>query len=122
MILCNLYDAALRASGPPGVRAALLHLHDRIPASQQAPPKSHLAALQAGLMNPGPIHGLLVILIAIQREVPIMAGAKEKTVIQESTIEEIELEVSEIKELDQLAEETRKRGISWEDLKAELGL
>ncbi|MHB8119107.1 MAG: hypothetical protein ACYDHX_10340 [Methanothrix sp.] len=51
-----------------------------------------------------------------------MAGAKEKAAIQESTIEEIELEVSEIKELDQLAEETRKCGISWEDLKAELGL
>ena len=51
-----------------------------------------------------------------------MAGAKEKAAIQEVTIEEIELEVSEIKELDQLAEETRKCGISWEDLKAELGL
>lgn len=51
-----------------------------------------------------------------------MAGAKEKTVIQESAIEEIKLEVSEIKELDKLAEETRKCGISWEDLKAELGL
>ena len=51
-----------------------------------------------------------------------MTGAKEKAVIQESTIEEIELEVSEIRELDQLAEETRKCGISWEDLKAELGL
>jgi len=73
-------------------------------------------------MNPSPIHGLLVILIALQRVVPIMAGAKEKAAIQESTIEEIELEVSEIKELDQLAEETRKCGISWEDLKAELGL
>ena len=51
-----------------------------------------------------------------------MAGAKEKAVIQDSTIEEIELEVSEIKELDRIAEETRKCGISWEDLKAELGL
>ena len=51
-----------------------------------------------------------------------MAGVKEKAVIQESTIEEIELEVPEIRELDQLAEETRKCGISWEDLKAELGL
>ena len=46
-----------------------------------------------------------------------MAGAKEKAVVQESTIEEIELDASEIKELDQLAEETRKCGISWEDLK-----
>jgi hypothetical protein len=51
-----------------------------------------------------------------------MAGAKERAAIQESAIEEIELEISEIKELDQLAEETRKCGISWEDLKAELGL
>jgi len=51
-----------------------------------------------------------------------MAGVKEKAVIQESTIEEIELGASEIKELDRLAEETRKCGISWEDLKAELGL
>jgi hypothetical protein len=73
-------------------------------------------------MNPGPIHGLLVILIALQREAPIMAGAKERAAIQESMIEEIELDASEIKEFDQLAEETRKRGISWEDLKAELGL
>jgi len=51
-----------------------------------------------------------------------MAGAEEKAVIQETTIEEIELGVSEVKELDRLAEETRKCGISWEDLKAELGL
>ncbi|MCX6678405.1 MAG: hypothetical protein NTU95_10765 [Methanothrix sp.] len=51
-----------------------------------------------------------------------MAGAKERAAIQESIIEEIELDASEIKEFDQLAEETRKRGISWEDLKAELGL
>ena len=41
-----------------------------------------------------------------------MAGAKERAAIQESTIEEIELEISEIKELDQLAQETRKCGIS----------
>ena len=51
-----------------------------------------------------------------------MAGAKEKAVIQEAPIEEIELDASETKELDQLAEETRKCGISWDDLKAELGL
>jgi hypothetical protein len=63
-----------------------------------------------------------VIIIALPRELPIMTDAKEKTIIQESTIEEIKLEVSEIKELDKLAEETRKCGISWEDLKAELGL
>jgi hypothetical protein len=42
-------------------------------------------------MNPGPMHGSILILIALQRGVPIMAGAKEKAVILESTIEEIEL-------------------------------
>jgi hypothetical protein len=51
-----------------------------------------------------------------------MAGAKEKAVIQEAPIEEIELDASETKELDQLAEETRTCGISWDDLKAEIGL
>jgi hypothetical protein len=49
-----------------------------------------------------------------------MAGAIKKNIIQEDTIEEIELDASETLELDRLAEETRKRGISWEDLKAEL--
>ena len=44
------------------------------------------------------------------------------TKIQDVTIDEIELEACEIEELDRLAEETRKCGISWEDLKAELGL
>ena len=48
-----------------------------------------------------------------------MAGA---TKIQDVTIDEIELEACEIVELDRLAKETRKCGISWEDLKAELGL
>jgi hypothetical protein len=51
-----------------------------------------------------------------------MAGATKKATIQEATIEEIELDASETNELDQLAKETRKRGIAWEDLKAELGL
>jgi hypothetical protein len=51
-----------------------------------------------------------------------MAGAAKKTVIQDAAIEEIELDPSEMKELDKIAEETRKRGISWEELKAELGL
>jgi len=51
-----------------------------------------------------------------------MAGATKKAVIEDATIEEIELDASEMKELDDLAEETRKCGISWEDLKAELGL
>lgn len=51
-----------------------------------------------------------------------MAGATKKAHIQDATIEEIELDASEANELDQLAEETRKRGIAWEDLKAKLGL
>jgi hypothetical protein len=34
----------------------------------------------------------------------------------------MELEDSERDELDRIAEETRKCGISWKDLKAELGL
>jgi hypothetical protein len=51
-----------------------------------------------------------------------MASAKEKTVISEAVIEELELEDSEIIELDQLAEDTRKCGIHWGDLKAELDL
>lgn len=51
-----------------------------------------------------------------------MNGAKEKAVIQEAIFEELESEDSEIIELDQLAEETRKLGVSWEDLKAELDL
>jgi hypothetical protein len=62
------------------------------------------------------------ILIAYKREVIIMAGATKKAPIQEITIDEIELDASETKELDRLAEETRKRGISWEEVKAELGL
>jgi hypothetical protein len=48
-----------------------------------------------------------------------MAGA---TKIQNATIDEIELEACENEELDRRAEETRKCRISWEDLKAELGL
>ncbi|GAB6265137.1 MAG: hypothetical protein STSR0001_05810 [Methanothrix sp.] len=44
------------------------------------------------------------------------------TKIQDVTIDEIKLDACEIEELDRLAEETRKCGISWEDLKAELGL
>jgi len=36
--------------------------------------------------------------------------------------EEIEPDPSEIKELDRLVEETRKYGLPWEDLNAELGL
>jgi hypothetical protein len=49
-----------------------------------------------------------------------MAGAIKKNIIHEEVIEEIELDASENLELDRLAEETRKHGISWENLKAEL--
>jgi hypothetical protein len=49
-----------------------------------------------------------------------MSGASK--VIHDDAIEEIELDAAEMKELDQLAKETRKCGIAWEDLKAELGL
>jgi len=48
-----------------------------------------------------------------------MAGV---TKIQDVIIDEVELEACELEELDRLAAETRKCGISWEDLKAELGL
>lgn len=51
-----------------------------------------------------------------------MAGASKRAINQDAAIEEIELDASETKELDQLAEETSKCGISWKDLKAELGL
>lgn len=51
-----------------------------------------------------------------------MAEITKKAIIQEAVVEEIELDPFVIRELDRLAEETRKCGISWEDLKAELGL
>lgn len=51
-----------------------------------------------------------------------MAGATREAAVENATIEEIELDASEMKELDELAEETRKCGVAWADLKAELGL
>lgn len=51
-----------------------------------------------------------------------MAGAEKKVVVQDATIEEIELSSSQTRVLDKLANETRKCGIAWEYLKAELGL
>jgi hypothetical protein len=51
-----------------------------------------------------------------------MAIATRKAIIQDAVIEEIELDPSEMMELDKIAEETRRRGVSWEELKAELGL
>jgi len=51
-----------------------------------------------------------------------MAGATKEAVVQDATIEEIELDASEMNELNRLAEETRKHGLHWRDIKAELGL
>lgn len=42
--------------------------------------------------------------------------------IEAGLIQEEEISEEEAKELDRLAEETRKDGIPWEKLKAELGL
>ncbi|HQF17656.1 MAG: hypothetical protein A4E45_00227 [Methanosaeta sp. PtaB.Bin039] len=50
-----------------------------------------------------------------------MAGAAKRA-IRDAMPEEIELDPSEMDELDKLAEETRRCGISWDDLKSELGL
>jgi phosphoribosylaminoimidazole-succinocarboxamide synthase len=49
-----------------------------------------------------------------------MVSSSVKAALQDALIEEFD--AAETKELDRLAEETRKDGISWEDLKAELGL
>ena len=42
--------------------------------------------------------------------------------IEAGLIQEEEISEEEAKELDRLAEETKKNGIPWEKLKAELGL
>ena len=51
-----------------------------------------------------------------------MVSPPDEPALQDASIEEIEFDAAETKELDKLAETTRKCGISWEDLKAELGL
>ena len=51
----------------------------------------------------------------------IMVSPSNEAALQDAPIEEIEFD-AETKELDKLAERTRKGGISWEDLKEELGL
>ena len=51
-----------------------------------------------------------------------MVSPSDEAALQDAPIEEIEFDAAETEELDKLAEETRKGGISWEDLKAELGL
>ncbi len=51
-----------------------------------------------------------------------MVNPSVKPALQDAPIEEIEFDAAETEELDKLAEDTRKCGIPWEDLKAELGL
>jgi len=55
-------------------------------------------------------------------ELDIMVYSSDKAALPDASIEEIEFDAEETKERDRLAEITRKCGISWEDLKAELGL
>ena len=49
-----------------------------------------------------------------------MASPSDKAAFQDAPIVDMEFDAEETKELDRLAERTRKCGISWEDLKAEL--
>jgi hypothetical protein len=51
-----------------------------------------------------------------------MVSPLDDAVLWDASIEEIEFDAAETEELDRLAERTRKCGISWEDLKSELGL
>jgi len=51
-----------------------------------------------------------------------MVSPSNEAALQDAPIEDIEFDAAETEELDKLAETTRKCGISWEDLKAELGL
>ncbi|HPS91893.1 MAG TPA: hypothetical protein PKV33_07025 [Methanothrix sp.] len=51
-----------------------------------------------------------------------MVGAIKNAAIQQAAIDEIEMDSSEITELDKIAEEMCKWAIYWEDLKAELDL
>ena len=51
-----------------------------------------------------------------------MVNPSDKAALQDAPIEEMEFDAADTEELDKLADETRKCGIPWEDLKAELGL
>lgn len=51
-----------------------------------------------------------------------MVSPSDKAALQDAPEEEMEFDAAETEELDKLAETTRKCGISWEDLKAELDL
>ena len=64
----------------------------------------------------------LAILKPESAELDIMVYSSDTAALPDASIEEIEFDAAETKDLDKLAEETRKCGISWEDLKAELGL
>ncbi|MGV8174536.1 MAG: hypothetical protein ACP5OU_02405 [Methanothrix sp.] len=48
--------------------------------------------------------------------------AEKEPLMKPVAIKEIELDPSEMKALDKIAEETCRHGISWDELKAELGL
>jgi hypothetical protein len=51
-----------------------------------------------------------------------MLSAPDRAILCDSPTEDIEFDTAETRGLDNLEERTRKCGISWEDLKTELGL
>jgi hypothetical protein len=51
-----------------------------------------------------------------------MVYFSNKAALSDAPIENMEFDAAETKELDKLAERTRKSGVPWEVLKAELGL
>jgi hypothetical protein len=51
-----------------------------------------------------------------------MVSPSDETALWNALIEEMEFDAAETEKLDRLAERTLKCGISWEDLKSELGL
>jgi glycerol dehydrogenase-like iron-containing ADH family enzyme len=53
---------------------------------------------------------------------PRREDAEIKPFMKSVAIKEIELDPSEMKALDKIAEEICRHGISWNELKAELGL
>ncbi len=53
---------------------------------------------------------------------PRREDAEKEAFFKPVAIKEIELDPSEMKALDKIAEEARRHGISWNELKAELGL
>ena len=61
-------------------------------------------------------------ILSLKARTDIIVSPLDEAALQDAPIEEMEFDAAETKELDKLAEETRKYGIPWEDLKAELGL